>query len=94
MERPKTNSITHLVKILIAEELHKVLPEIHDRLAELEKIEDELENAGSSWDMLEDRKLYQELDCFITRTAKRHKRGDGVIHSRIKMLFKTGVYIG
>ena len=97
MERPKTNSMTHLTKILIKEvleeELWKVIPEIKDRLLLLEAKKDEPENAGEPWGLSEDLKLTKEIDEFIMCTAKRHKRSDGAIQARIKMLFKTGAYI-
>ena len=93
MERSKTNSMTHLVKILIEEELWKVIPEIKDRLLLLEAKKDDLENAGSSWDIPEDRKLYQELDYFITCAAQRHKRSTGAIHARIKKIYTNDVQL-
>lgn len=88
MERLKTGSMTHLTKILIMEELNKIIPELKERLENLEEAEvNDLENAGDSWNRLEDQLLNQELCDFIDYTAVRHKRSKAAIHARLKMIY-------
>ena len=99
MEREKTNSITHLVKIVAREVFNE---EFRDRSMKLSvdrlRIEDEirslgtdflgkiqtsLEKAGRLWSREEDALLEQEVRTAVAQIAKNHSRSIVAITSRI-----------
>ena len=99
MEREKTNSITHLVKIVarevVVEELrtrfrnqHRNDTELLARIDELGRnfygaIQTSLEKAGQYWLKEEDELLIQEVEIALAQIAKNHGRSIIAIRSRI-----------
>jgi len=99
LTRPKTNSITHLVKIVarevVVEELrtrfknqHRNDNELLERINELGRnffgtIQTSLEKTGTRWLAEEDELLVQEVRTALSQIAKNHSRSVVAIRSRI-----------
>jgi len=94
--REKTNSITHLVKMVAAEVfkeeferrekeriIHKAsMRDMENRLCQA--ISTNVEKAGRPWSEEEDSLLLQELKTAVAQIALNHKRSRGAISSRIR----------
>jgi hypothetical protein len=85
MERDKTNSVTHLVKIIAQEVVDEALKNVYERLCKLETYK--AVNAGDFWNGFEDQTLTAQLDNFISSVAKIHGRTEGAIRARVKNYF-------
>lgn len=77
--REKTNSITHLVKIIAGE----VFEEKMNQLRAQDALHNNLTRAGESWSQIEDDMLVREVDSTLIRIAIKHGRTTGAIRSRI-----------
>lgn len=94
MSREKTNSITHLVKIVAGEVFDEKIKELHFERPIVHKVvmaEDfisgivsSLEKANSFWTKEEDALLSNEIDVAIAQIAKNHRRSFGAIRARIE----------
>ena len=99
--REKSNSVTHLVKIVAKEIFDEEIGVlgVEDRLKALEgkgfvgsasamfsNIVSSLENAGDPWDRKEDELLLKEVNLAVSVIAKNHRRSEGAIRSRMKYL--------
>ena len=94
--REKTNSITHLVKVVAREVCEEIIEELKEstithriNLTEAERsfcehIQVSVEKAGWTWSEEEDRLLVQEVETAIAQIALNHKRSKGAIGSRIR----------
>ena len=94
-EREKTNSITHLVKIIANEEIDKRIhkmkiystnyKDMEEKILSslLSNITNSLEQVGQKWETEEDNLLSVEIELAITQIAKNHHRSKGAITSRI-----------
>ena len=93
MIREKSDSITHLVKIVANEEIDRRLhelkilraPQTINILAQefIEKIRSSVEKAGQPWLPEEDDLLVQEVKTAVAQIALNHKRSNGAIKARI-----------
>jgi hypothetical protein len=106
--REKTNSLTHLTKILIKETMESDLTIICDRLRQLEtrnkiketdytsvflsNIKNKLYNCGEAWSQKEDDLLLSEMKVAMGTVAANHGRTVGAITSRLHHL-GVGCYI-
>ncbi|KKM08237.1 hypothetical protein LCGC14_1725870 [marine sediment metagenome] len=106
-KREKTNSLTHLTKILIKETMESDLTIICDRLRQLEthkyketvidtteilnNIKNNLDNVGDPWNKKENDLLLSEMKVAIETIAANHGRTGGAITSRLNHL-GMGVY--
>ena len=96
--REKTNSITHLVKIVAQEvfdERHilfldkikaceKEIRILQQSNGFLDKIQSSLKKAGTPWSVEEHNLLVQEVRTAIAQIAQNHKRSKGAIIERLK----------
>ncbi len=94
-KREKTNSVTHLVKIIAEEVFDKKIknitindhrPKQHitiDMSKAITKIQNQLSNRGDSWNRLEDEILANEVHRAIDTIAANHGRTHGAISARI-----------
>lgn len=90
--REKTDSITHLVKIVAGEvfeekweenmKCRKDLKDLETHFCET--IQSKVEKAGKPWSDEEDELLLQELRTAVAQIALNHKRSLGAISSRIQ----------
>ncbi len=107
-KREKTNSLTHLTKILIKETMESDIRIICDRLCQLEthkykektdytsvflsSIKNNLRNVGGPWSHKEDDLLLSEMKVAMETVAANHGRTVGAITSRLHHL-GVGCYI-
>ena len=88
MKREKTDSITHLVKIIASEVFdEKNIEEIEAMeralLKLLSKVQDRLKKEDVAWFYAEDRLLAKEVSIAIAQIAKNHSRLNEAIIARI-----------
>ncbi len=94
MIREKTNSITHLVKIVASEVFDIDIKELESRVFNrcmaalnqesfINDVQLSLKRAGEPWPQDEDELLVREVEIAIKQIAKNHKRSVGAIESRI-----------
>ncbi len=91
MEREKTNSITHLVKVVAREEIENYMLTHKINLDHLEDLTTQLlsdvistcEKTGAKWERDEDALLIQEVRAAIAQIAKNHSRSIHAIKCRI-----------
>gem|GEM_PF-5972658 len=92
--RQKTNSITHLVKIVAREEIddsltqydkliRKHIDKTVESLKNMTLIMSSLKNAGNIWTEDEDNLLIKEVEIAISQIAQNHGRTKGGILARI-----------
>lgn len=93
--RERTNSVTHLIQIIVREEIDKRMKVIEgeknitlNRLNALvddmrEGIISSLEKAGRPWSVEEDSLLRDEIKTALAQIAKNHSRSVGAIKARI-----------
>ena len=109
-KREKSNSLTHLTKILIKETMESDLRIICDRLCQLEthkmketvidateilnNIRNNLRNVGESWEKEEEEILKREMKMAIVTIASNHGRSVGAIRSRLEHMKFHGMYVG
>ncbi len=100
--REKTNSMTHLTKILIKEAIESDLRIICDRLCQLEtrelkktvidnseilnNIKNKLNNRGELWNQKENNLLLSEMKIAIETIAANHGRTSRAITARLDRL--------
>ena len=84
--RKKTNSITHLVKIVAEEVFDKRMNEISQQTPEkfLESIQSDLTKAGQIWSTEENQMLIDEVRVAVATIAKNHQRTVGSIIARVQ----------
>lgn len=103
--REKTNSMTHLTKILIKEVMESDLTIICDRLCQLEthklkettidvtevlnNIKNNLDNRGECWSQKENDLFLNEMKVAIKTIAANHGRTVGAITARLNHLGMT-----
>jgi len=88
--RPKTNSITHLVKIVAKEVFEEEMKKIkytgvnYEKLKEVfcAPLDNGLQNLGRKWNDAEDELLKAEINFAINKIAENHGRTFGAIISR------------
>lgn len=82
--RLRTDSITHLVKIVAGEVFDEKMKEVRLRDKELrDDAKEYFSRAGEFWSQIEDDLLVQEIDSILDRLATKHGRTTGAIRSRI-----------
>ncbi len=98
MSRQKTNSITHLVKIVAQEIWDQNTPRTEqvityniDAKDLIDNLVNNLRKAGASWSLGEEDLLRKEMDVALKTLAVNHQRTVGAIVARIKFL---GIYEG
>jgi len=94
--REKTDSITHLVKIVAGEVFDKKVREKYEYSFDMQRAEEtviasllgsitsSLKEAGQIWHPEEDQLLIQEVKVAMAQIAKNHNRSKGAIRSRIQ----------
>ena len=93
--RKKTNSITHLVKIVAEEVANEVFDKKLECISQNPKIQNIAElisglsefdtsNRGQIWPDADDYLLEKEVEFALAQIAKNHKRTVGAIRSRIR----------
>ena len=87
MKRERTDSITHLVKIVAMEVYQEMREEENSKRAYLPRGSEPREgwNAGLPWTNKEDVKLCEAFYNFIVEQAENHGRTYGSIRARLKM---------
>ena len=81
-EREKTNSVTHLVKIIVQEEISRVYKDTEERFRKLESYK--TINAGDFWNGFEHQTFTEQVETFVCRAARTHGRTEGAIRARLK----------
>ena len=84
--RQKTNSITHLVKIVAEEVFHDLMKKRPQQTPRefLDLIQSDLEMAGQKWSKAEDQMLIDEVRVAVATIAKNHQRTIGAIVARVQ----------
>ena len=92
MSREKSDSITHLVKIVANEEIDKRIRELKQQVPTIIKIDgsefiqnivSSVTKAGVPWTNEEDLLFEQEVRTAVAQIAKNHKRSIGAVKARI-----------
>jgi len=103
MERQKTNSITHLVKIIANEEIDKrkeelsqaarphMVHQVVDCSEFLESIQSSVDRAYNIWTDEEDQILLDEYKVAVAQIAKNHGRSINAIKSRLNVKLNEAI---